>query len=430
MSEFWALARWKMSIPPSATGIAGGIILPSGIEQPALMRRNLTKKYPHLSRRLLDPQLYLATLQAVVARGACANLASYGWFPLASALPPFDSGALKQADWKRQLKANITSLWTNAYPTGQALDTSILQALAIQVAFGVEALILPGPLTTDPSADFALEADWLRRGMRWADTLGETRPRYATVALSDRAIRGEDPRNHDLLEIILDQVTALDPSGVYLVLEQANENGYYITHPNTIGALLRLTRGFSSLGLPVIVNFVGTAGLLLVAAGASGWSTGWYRTERRLKMSDFEETTGRATPTYYTDKLASEVHLQYDMDRIVQAGLLSLIEDSTTASEDLIRALHAGQEVDKVPEWQHRQGNVTAAIEHLLLASIRDTRELSVLPDTSQRIALALQKLESATILARELFKLGNLNPRTATSHQEAWLRALQESIV
>lgn len=426
MSEFWASARWKMALPENVTGVAGGIVVPSGVGRPALTRRDLVKSYPHLARRLFDPQLYLSTLPAVVARKTCANLASYGWFPLTSPLPVFDSGEIKQADWNKNLRSNIGSLWTGQYPTGNQLDASLALAISFQMGLGVDALILPAPLTTNPFSDFAVESDWLRRGLAWAERLESALPRYVTIALSDRAIRGEDPNTHDLLEIILDQVTAHEASGVYLVLEQANEDGYYITHPNTVGALLRLTSGFASLGIPVFANFVGTAGLLLLAAGARAWSTGWYRSERRLRLADFEDSEGRSTPTYYTEKLASEIHLQYDLDRIVDAGLLPRIEDRTTVSEGLLRALYSGQRVSAVPQWAHGIQNIAAATEHFLLAMIRDTAVVAGLPDASARLEYLTRQLERASALARELFQLGNLNPRTSTAHQESWLRAVE----
>jgi hypothetical protein len=51
--EFYAPAKFKMSIPDGLKGVAGGLIFPSGIPSPTLVRRDLTNKYPHLNRRLL-----------------------------------------------------------------------------------------------------------------------------------------------------------------------------------------------------------------------------------------------------------------------------------------------------------------------------------------------------------------------------------------
>src|SRR5258706_8332624 len=94
-----------------------------------------------------------------------------------------------------------------------------------------------------------------------------------------------------LIDIILDQVTARAPDGAYVVLEQANEITYNCTSANTIGALLRLVRGLKDGGLRrVIVSYAGTAGLLTLIAGADAWATGWYRSERRLRLTDIEQT--------------------------------------------------------------------------------------------------------------------------------------------
>src|SRR5437879_6041886 len=108
---FFASARFKMAVPTSIAGIDGGIIFPAGIPQPTLVRRKwptITKTYPHLRRRLLDPQLYLAELNGATCRKACVNLGSYGWFGDTD-IEGYDSGKGTQAQWRKKAHARIHS---------------------------------------------------------------------------------------------------------------------------------------------------------------------------------------------------------------------------------------------------------------------------------------------------------------------------------
>src|SRR5690348_1560155 len=317
-----AAARYQMAIPEGVTGIDGAIIFPAGVPAPTLLRRKqstLVKKYPHLARRLLDPQLYLAELNPSRCRASCVNLASYGWFG-DSHVEAYDSKKMTQADWRTKSKAKIHSTWTSLAPSGQkAVHTSISVCVATQKALGCEALILPSPLTVDASTDYSAELGWLDEGLRVAAKLAPGIPRLTTIAVSDTCLRGIDPTSNSLLDLILDQVVARNTEGAYVVLEQANEHGYYCSHPNTIGSLLRLTQGLKGAGVNrVVVAFAGVAGLLATCVGADDWCTGWYRGERRLRLADHEDQTGRANPTFYSHGLASEFHLQLDLDRAVE----------------------------------------------------------------------------------------------------------------
>jgi hypothetical protein len=421
-TEFFASARYKMKIPETVQGIRGGLILPSGIALHTLERRNLTRSHPHLARRLLDPQLYLAGLNVSACRKACTYLSSYGWFGDMASFPPFDSSKQTQPEWAAQARTAVTSSWLGRVPTTSTeIEDAIRLCLETQNRIGCEALILPSPLTTNPASDYSAELQWLDSGLTIASGIDQSIPRCATISVSDTCLRGIPPAENALLDVIVDQVTARSPEAAYVVLEQANEDGYYCAHPNTIGALLRLVDGLKVGGTQrVVVAFAGTAGLLALAAGADTWSTGWYRGERRLRLVDFEQQEGRAVPTYYSHGLAGEFHLAADLDRVNKAGFLPSIADATEASEGLLKALAAGRPVSAVPEWQHRLTNVAASIEHFLAVMARETEILSSLSPT-ERIDYVQRWLDRADQLASELYSVGSFNVRTALNHQRSW---------
>lgn len=426
MKEFYVSAKYRMAIPPGVA-VAGGVILPSGVALHALQRRDLTKKYPHLDRRLLDPQLYLIGLNPATCRTACTNLASYPWFPLKKRVVYDSKKHKKQSAWSQTVQREIHKQWMGALPSDEAgINDTIRLCLEAQHRLGVEAFILPAPLTWDLNTPFDLELDWIEKGMATAAAMDAERPVYASVALSDTTLRGPDPWANPLLDVILDQVTAREVRNVYIVLEQANEFGYYCTHPHTVGALLRLCDGLKRGGVNrILVGFAGTAGLLALAAGADAWACGWYRSERRLKLADFEDAWGRSFPAYYSHPLAAEFHLEADLDNTVKNGFLPRIGDKTSASAGLLAALAAKKPSNAVPEWQHSATNHAASIEHFLFVCARETSRLSALPDDQARTA-TMAWLAGADQLAADLYSIGSFNQRTSLDHQAGWLAAFE----
>jgi hypothetical protein len=390
MKEFFVSAKWRMDIP-NTVNPAGGVVMPSGITAHELERRKL-KNYQYLTRRLLDPQLYLIGLNAPTSRKACGNLSSYPWFPVKDR-KTYDSQKHKKQSQKKafreSVKADIHKTWVRDLPTDTTkVSDAIRHCLDFQKRFGVEAFILPAPLTIDINTPFEMELDWMERGIETAKAVDADRPAYASIALSDTTVRGPDPWANPLLDIVLDQVTARGVRNVYVVLEQANEDGYYCTHPHSVGALLRLCDGLKNGGVErIMVGYAGTAGLLTLAAGADAWTSGWWRSERRLKLADFEDPTGRAYPAYYSHALAGELHLESDLDNAVAKGFLPHLEDETSASRGLLTALRANKTCSVVQEWQYRMSNTPSSREHFLLACARETNALSALSPAQARVA-------------------------------------------
>ncbi len=428
MIDYFACARFQMALPRGVAGDPdGGVIFAAGIPSHTLSRRKIDKTCPHLKRRLFDPQLYLAGLDASICPGACTNLISYRWFS-GNGNNQYESKKHTQLEWKAAIRKRIVNLWPGAIPTEPgSVDAAISDAIALQNALECEAIILPAPLTTEPTQDYGESLEWIDRGLRIARDSAPGFDRLVTIALSDSCLRGSNPKANTMLDLVVDQITAREPEGAYVVVEQASEEGYYITHSNTVGALLQLVKGLRDGGIRRIhVSLAGTTGFLTLGAGATDWSAGWYRSTRRLRLVDFEEHEGRAVPTYYSHPLAGELHLERDLDAVVASGLFSEIEDRTPAAQGLLRAVAQGKPVAAVPNWQHRIGNVTAARAHFKSAMIRETHRVRDLPD-SARATHMKSWLSNAVDLAARVREIGPLNARSANRHQPAWLKAFEE---
>ncbi len=423
MIEFFASARYQMK--SAVSGLDGALIFASGIALHELERRKLDK-HDHLDRRLLDPQLYLAGLDVAKAGKTCVKLASYGWFD--GAAPIYDSSKEKQSDWRASAADHVKGSWSGTLPTDpEIIEDRVRICLDVQRRLGCEAIIVPTPLITTPSSDFSAQMAWLDPGLELASRIAPGVPRLATIAISDTCVRGVDPWSSSLLDTLLDQISARQPEGAYIVIEQASHDQIYETNPNTLGTLVRLTRDFRTAGVNrVVVPLAGVAGMLGVAVGAEVWSTAWYRSERRVRLPDFEESDEqkRARPTYYSHPLAGEIHLKTDLDTINAGGLLNLVADVTPASEGLLRALRKGQVVASVAEWQSTQSNVTAARQHFVAALVRETAAMRAIA-IEQRLDAAKRWLDNAIKVAVKVSALGDFHDRTSLSHQRAWRNVL-----
>ncbi|MGA2093355.1 MAG: hypothetical protein ABSH16_08125 [Sedimentisphaerales bacterium] len=427
--EFFWPGSVQLKIPGNVSGVSGGIIYPMGVAYHSLMRRDLNKKYPHLNRRLLDPQLYLVKLDPYTCRKKCAQLATYPWFPQ-KPFTSFNSGEHNQREWQRELKNKIHELWIGQLPKkADEIEKTVKSCIEVQENLDCENYILPSPLTIDQATDYSTELQWLDIGLKVSKQTNNEKPALATIAISDSALRLIEPWENELIDLIIDQVSSREPDGAYIVLEQSNEQGYYCTHHNTVGCLLRLVHGLKTAGLKrIVVAYTGTTGFLSLLAGADTWASGWYKSERRLKLTDIEDTEGRAFPAYYSHSFASEFNVEHDLDHAYKKGLLSTIQEITPASALLLSALKSGKKASMVAEWEYRPANVTAAKEHFVSAAINHTAEIANM-SKDELFTYGLKWLENAKYLAEIISKLDNRHPRTEINHQSSWYKAFKNFV-
>lgn len=412
-----------MAAPKGIEGVSGSVILPSGIPSHTLARRNLAK-HKHLNYRFIDPQLYLYGLNAAMCRKVCASLATYPWFDVGK-VARFDSSLHSQPDYLRKLRANIHRIWPQNLPTDSGtIERLASQCINVQLRTGCDAVLLPSPLIIDQSSDISLQMEWLDIGYESLEAYQTDLPVYATIAISDVAVRAFNPESNSLLDILIDQLTSRSFAGVYVILEQNTEFGYYCNHPNTVGALLRLTWGLKQGGIKdVVMGPMGLLGFLCLGAGADAWAAGWYRGERRIKLADMETNEGRSVPTYYSHSLASEIHTEHDLDAISKLDVFDEIADLTSDSKGLLQALKKGTRVKSVPEWEYRTANVTAAKAHFVRSVAMATHEVSLLSQTD--VALHMYKwLLTAEALSVRIKESNECNRRTELDHQANWLSA------
>jgi hypothetical protein len=299
---------------------------------------------------------------------------------------------------------------------------------------GTPIIVLPSPLTRDPHSEYGQELEWLDAGLQAVRNLKPEVPIFATVAISDTCLQFTPAAVNPLLASIMDAVGAREVDGVYIVLEQATESdfGRHCTASATLRPLLEMVRIFTAdCGKRVGVSYAGAFGLACLGAGAEFWSSGWYKSSYRLRLTE-GEAEGFAVPSYWCTQAAIDIHLAEEFDMLVAGGRLPSIEDVTAASELLLRAARLGRSSNAVVPWQYRKSNIVAADEHFLLAMQKATARLVGLSPAA-RIAAIDEWLRSAEALAAELAAViddrlrGTKQKRkTRTEHVTAWRAAVE----
>lgn len=421
---FYANIGYAFKLPGSVV-TSGSVVLASAMPMHQLERRDINNRYPHMANRLFDPQLYLSTANPIKSPKVCAKLVSYPWFGVSN-IPQYQSSVQSQSNWAAQVERQITSLWPNSTPIdAETIHLGIRECIELQIRKGFEAVILPSPLTTDPTTAYDEELMWLDEGLRIVQEIGTNLPIYATVALADICVRYNQPNENRLLELIADSISAREVDGVYLVLEQGAEpsDTRHCSDVRTLHSMLTLVHYLArDAGLQVVVNFMGAFGLALKAAGAKTWASGWYKSLYRLRLADLG-APGRAYPTYWNYPAILDIHLESDFDRLVSAGYLGMISDDTLATQGLLSAAREGRSVSQVPAWVYRQSNVASAREHFIRSIMRADIAQTV-PDDAARVDIVNLWLDqagsNADVIARNL----GSERKTKVQHVNAWLQA------
>ena len=309
-----------------------------------------------------------------------------------------------------------------------AIADAVVECIDMQQRLGCDSIILPSPLTADPTSDYSSELVWLDAGLGAARARRMDLPVFATVAISDLCLAYIDPTENSLLDAIIDSVSAREVDGVYIVLEQASEpvDGRLCTNSRTLRSVLELVHAFArDGGLSVGVNFLGPFGLVCYAAGATWWGSAWYKSLIRLRLSD-TPGGGRAYPSYWSAPAALEVNLERDFDRLIQAGMLADLSDQTAAASGLLQAAGQGVSANSVPDWRYRPSNVTSAREHYIESQVGAQARAAALP-VANRLAAAEQWLMEADTRTSRAMQTLPRGAKTKTGHPAAWFRAVRD---
>lgn len=425
---FYQCARYFTDLPGSVDpGVGGGIVAAGARPQMGVIRnqRKIVREYPWLHHRLFDPQLYLADLPSTAKH--IPNLATYTWFGVRN--PPFrNSENIKQ--WILAHEDELREGWM-----AKRIDipNAVADAIELQLHFGAEKLIIPGPLTSVLTNDFQDELQYIDEAIGYfkRSLFVQHPPLYATVAITDSLLRGTAADRNPLLRTISDQIAARgELAGAYIVIEQSGESGHCYNCEEGCLALLTLTddlvRGAKK---DVIINYAGMFGAACMAAGASIWSSGHYRSQRRLKLADEEDNKGTTLPRFYSLRLAGDIGLKENVELAFRSELRDwLFAPETNAARPLLNALRNGSSIAEMPEWSYTQGNKPEPQKHYYELCVFLDRFLNQLEST-KRVRAVQHWLEQSVKLSVKLKEMDDYNKGTHTdvSHQAVWLNAFSK---
>jgi hypothetical protein len=425
--SFYINHSYKFSIPDSCDA-DGGLILASGLAMHTLVRRDLDK-YSNLEHRIFDPQLYLSSLDVNSnSASKCVNLSTYPWFNV-ERIDDYDSGVHNQKKWKDNALSTIKTRWVNKPPPDANVISDLVKyCIDFQLELNCDLLVLPSPLTVDPNTYYNTELMWLDSALDYIDELDlDDIPVYATIAISDICLRYIEPEENSFLDLVLDNLSAREIDGVYLVVEQAGEPNDTRLCANTrvLESILKLVYLFSEdSNIDVGVNYIGPFGLVCRAVGAKWWVSDWYKSTIRLRLADFL-STGRAHPNFWSFPSGIEIHLESDFDTLVNNNLIDQIMKVTVASEGLYEAASNGISVSNVPAWQYRPSNVASAIEHYLNSQIMSEQEIGKM-SPKKRLNYIDKWLSNSSANIESIVSILGLGMKTRVDHVQNWNQALQ----
>lgn len=413
----------------SAIQADSAVVLCGAMPMHQLERRKL-KQYPHMKHLLFDPQLYLAEIECGSSKGRkhCAKLASYPWFGV-TGLPTYDSANQKQHHWMTEAVEKISKIWPGKAPTDpEAVALGARECVDFQIRKGTRAIIVPSPLTVDFASDYAAELQWVDDALAHVKALGGVEvPVFASVVISDLALKFHEPEHNPLLATVLDQLTAREVQGVYIVIEQSSEpsDTRHCASPKTLRSLLYLVHQFSrEAQLQVGINFQGAFGLVCEAAGATWWASNWYKSLRRFRLLD-ANAEGRTRPWYWSAPSCLDINMESDFDLLAAAGL-QRIADETPSCVELLLAAKQGKASKTVLDWEYRVNNRTAPIAHYLHSAIKMETALEAHPDGAPRLEHVETWLASAAATAAWASPKLGPSARTSPSHVQEWLEAFR----
>ena len=368
---------------------AGAIFRASAVTSAMALRRQQVKLD---GPKLLDPQLYFLDMGIGPAKykELLATLATYPWFGMTT--PEHDSEEMGVVEWAREILENIEEHWKDRVDPYADWPQTVTSCVQFQVAFAVDAVLLPARLITDAEAldDYIGEVD---EAIDAASSLTDL-PLYASVVIDEAVLRLAGPAKSAFIEAVVDAISARREQlhGAYLAVAMAPPIHDRFTHPRTVGAILRLCKLFAKAEVPVTVNYAESLGLACLAFGAEAYGTGYATKERRLAVGDHVKRGGGfALPKFYSKNLILDLRPEDDLERFQKGELALINSDKTPTSEPLLNALQAGTKSGAVVPWRQTKNNVTAAELHYLQLHRREGTRAATVAAGAKWLASAQQ---------------------------------------
>ena len=367
----------------------------------------------------------MASVDPAIDSVTVERLAAYPWFH-GQDVPKYDSDEYDtRKAWKKKHGPGLISKWTRTTATDpKEIRKAARAAVELQLKIGCDGILLAGPLTTTVDQSLQHELAWIEAGIEACTEFMVKCPIYATVAVTEAVLQVPALKNQ-LIHSLSNQIaTRSELTGAYIVLEQYDQGSYFWTAKDALMSLLILVDDlYRGANKKVIVNYVGTFGLVAKALGAEIWSSGYFLMQRRFSLRG---KMGIAHPRYHSLSLAGDIGLKEDLARIQAAGLADKFLTPTQSDAVLRAALKKNKAAADVPEWRYSPNNCTAAQQHYLEVASETGTRIEKMPSAARRNWVH-DWLKNAVHLVGELKQKKLVGMATDTGHQKVWLDVFEE---
>ncbi len=354
------------------TELLTGIILSPADEEYSALISTVSSARRQGIDLMLDPQLYIHTITGAVARCHSQHGLEFGAIP-----------------------------W---FVSPESIASHSNAVVTLNNDLGIKNIVAPSPYQASFGDMWTpLSLQYARATIAIAET-----PVYLSLVAEDAAFADWDSTLR-----YLDALTTLDAAGIYLIVGTSAQTYPVQWRSERLANVLRVIYTLAELNhYNVIWGYSDLAGILGIAAGASGAASGWYHSLRR----------------WTTDKWIPRSGGRQANPRILVKPLLSTLEWSSEAVH--IARLRLAERVFPDPNMrrklrdEHAWGIVDSWNQHLL-AMAELHQELDRGLDIRSRLAVLRRNLDDALDL---LTKITEGGAAVSPAHANC-LRALSEAI-
>ena len=362
----------KIRIVAMAGSLTGVILSPADEERSSL-EATASDARLHGLDLLLDPQLYVHTLEGASARYHDSNGLDFG-----------------------------TISW---FVSPQEIAEHAQAVVNVNTRLGTSQIVAPAPY----QASFG--DVWTPLSLQYAQATSAVTddPVYISIVADDTAFSDW----HTTSEY-LDALTTLDAAGIYLVVGTGGTGYPRPWEPTRLANVLRAIYTLAEFGqYKVLWGYSDIAGVLGLTSGAAGAATGWYNSLRTWSPQKWMPKTGgrQATP------------------RIFVEPLLSVIERDTEA-RNIVRTQHATNVFPDPGIRQDLRGDGSWGIadswnQHLITtAQLHQTIDQQA--SVSDRVSEFHQRLENAIALLADVMDAGSIVTPVYTNCLRSFVAALE----
>ena len=362
----------------AGTGSLTGVILSPAAESSDTLASTVGSLRNHGVEPLIDPQLYLHTMSSQNRiRPAIAERRRSHFLDFGDISPSVSTSEIRE-----QVQAVID----------------------VNGRLGVDRIIAPSPYQS------SFGDAWTRPSLDYA---------RATIDMTEHPVLvslvAEDVAFADWFTTTdcLDAITALDASGVYLIVGTSTGTYPFVWNPERLTKILRVIYTLTEFNnLEVLWGYSDTVGILGLLCGASGAATGWYNSLRMWKADNWAPRGGGR---------AAKIRMLVD-------SLLSVIErDSeatsiatTTSAERAVPALDVRQDLISQIRWTTPESHLNYL---LTIAELHGSLNLGL--PIAQRLKEFRERLVDASNLLNDLRNEGAALAPVYASQLNSFVQAI-----